>query len=62
MGYSPFSGEVSVLAAQEPETPAAPTTLFETDKVTITWLEPFNNGSPITGYNVFIQKSDGEYI
>ena len=63
MGYSPFSDESSVKAAQEPAVPSAPTTVFnaDTNTLAITWTEPFNNGDPITGYQVLIQKADGEY-
>jgi hypothetical protein len=50
MGYSPFSNEVEILAAQIPAQPAAPTTTLDGDFVTITWTAPDNGGSELTGY------------
>jgi hypothetical protein len=37
----------------------APTTTFDRTTVVITWTEPFNQGSDITGYEIHIQESDG---
>jgi hypothetical protein len=37
----------------------APTTTFDRTTVTIDWVEPFNQGSDITGYQIFIRESDG---
>ena len=63
IGFSLFSDETSVKAAQEPTVPSAPTTIFNTDTSTlvVSWVEPFNNGDTITGYQVLIQKADGDF-
>jgi hypothetical protein len=37
----------------------APTTTFDRTTVVITWVEPFNQGSDITGYEIKIRQSDG---
>lgn len=60
-GYSAFSNEIAILAAQLPATPSTPTTSFDADYVTISWDEPDNMGSPITSYEILIEKSDGNY-
>lgn len=57
-GYSVFSNLMSVLAAQEPNQPNPPTTIWSPDKVTISWASPNNGGSSITGYKVLIRQSD----
>ena len=60
-GYSAFSNEVSILAAERPAAPATPTTSFAADYVTISWSQPDNMGSPITSYSILIEKSDGNF-
>lgn len=60
-GYSVLSSEVSILAAQLPQTPNTPTTTFSVDYVYISWVKPDNMGSTITAYSIVIQKSDGSY-
>lgn len=59
-GFSFFSDEVSILAAQIPAIPVAPVTTWykETDEVEVTWVAPDNGGSPITSYTIFIRESD----
>ena len=47
------------MAAQEPVKPEAPTTTFLRDTVRIDWTEPYPEGSPITGYRIYILESDG---
>lgn len=49
---------VSILAAQVPAQPSAPTTTWSPDNVVITWTAPDNGGSAITGYTVKIRQSD----
>lgn len=44
-----------------PVTPAAPTTHVTADKVVVTWTEPSARGTPITGYKIYIRKSDLTY-
>lgn len=59
-GLGADSNEVTVRAAAIPSTPAAPTTAVNTNvSVTISWVAPSNNGSPITAYTVSIRHSDG---
>lgn len=50
---------MSVLAAQKPSTPGAPTTVFNGATVTIAWPSSFNGGSPLTSYTVKIRLADG---
>ena len=60
-GYSEFSNTVTILAAQVPAQPEAPLTTWSPDDVVITWTEPDNGGSPITGYRVRVKQDDGSY-
>jgi len=57
--YSAFSATLTMLCAFKPEPPAAPTTFRTTNKMNIDWVEPFTNGSPITGYRIYILQHDG---
>ena len=61
VGYSELSESVSVLAAEVPSQPAAPTTTLVGANVYIDWTAPSNGGSPITMYHIRIQKADGTY-
>jgi hypothetical protein len=59
---SEFSSTLRVLAAQQPNVPLAPETEFlktsiEVTSVKVTWKEPYNGGSPITGYQVQLKTS-----
>jgi hypothetical protein len=58
-GYSSYSNEVAILAAETPATPAAPTTTIAGDKVSISWSAPDNRGSQILYFVVRIRKADG---
>jgi len=49
------------LAAQLPATPDTPTTTFANDYVTISWALPDDMGSPITSYEIVVQKLDTDY-
>ena len=49
------------MAAETPAKPAAPTTTFNRETVQIDWDEPFTGGSAITGYRIYIKKSDGSF-
>jgi hypothetical protein len=53
-----YSNEVSILAASNPAKPALPTTTINSNYVDIDWVEPNNNGSPITGYKIFIRQDN----
>jgi hypothetical protein len=57
--YSAYSLPFSILCAIEPEAPNAPTTTISNDLVILDWDEPVTNGSPITGYKIYILESDG---
>jgi hypothetical protein len=60
-GHSAFSNVVSILAAQKPEIPLAPTTSFADGFVTISWTPPHDGGSEIVLYSVIILQADGYY-
>ena len=49
-GYSLGSSPSSILAAQIPDTPSAPTTTIQGNFVKIAWTAPSAQGSPITSY------------
>ena len=53
-GYSDYSEVLTLLAAFKPDQPAAPTTTTINNQVLVEWTEPITNGSPITGYKVYI--------
>jgi len=53
-GYSEFSDPVSILAAQVPDAPTNPTTEFISNTVVVRWDEPFNRGSEILGYKIYL--------
>jgi hypothetical protein len=59
VGWSAYSNEVDILAAQAPDQPAAPSTYVDGDNVIITWLAPNNRGSPITSYTIKFVQYDG---
>ena len=52
VGYSAKSVALSVLAAQIPDQPIAPTIVFNGLSVTISWPIPFDGSTSITGYNI----------
>ena len=51
-GNSIYSEVLSLLCAFKPDTPSFPTTVLNSDKVTINWTEPKNQGSAITSYSI----------
>jgi hypothetical protein len=58
-----YSNEVTILAAMTPEKPLAPVTSVTigattTDNVIITWTAPYDNGSPILGYKVYVRQDN----
>lgn len=66
-GTGLYSSEVTILAAQVPDAPEAPTTrisgpLEHGPNVVIEWNPESDGGSPITGYKVYIQTSDGQSL
>jgi len=54
-GFSIYSDTVSILTAQVPDQPSAPTTSRSGDSIIITWSAPNSGGSPIKGYRVFLR-------
>ena len=61
-GYSESSDPVTILCATKPVTPVAPVTSVSADKAIITWTAPYDNGTPIKGYIVYIRKADLTYV
>jgi hypothetical protein len=53
-----YSNVVNILAAQTPSAPLLVKTEISALNVKISWTAPSSNGSPITGYMVYIQQSD----
>jgi len=51
-----------VLCAYVPDAPLTPTTTTSGSNVTITWPLPYNGGSVVTGYQVFLLSSNGSFI
>jgi hypothetical protein len=47
-----------ILAAQEPAMPDPPTTELVEYNVVVSWEAPFDSGSPMTGYRIFLRKAD----
>ena len=59
VGYSEFSDPVSILAAQIPDTPNAPTTTISNRwTVVVDWNAPYNGGADITSYTIEIRTTD----
>jgi hypothetical protein len=54
-GMSLDSNKVSILAAEKPAKPAAPTTVISGSNVMIDWVAPNDNGSPIISYSITIK-------
>lgn len=59
VGYSAISAELSILAAQVPDQPSAPTTAVNGYNVDITWSAPFDGSTQITAYTITIRQLDG---
>jgi hypothetical protein len=57
--HGPYSEVITMLAAFKPEAPDAPTTTTINNQVKVSWPMPITNGSPITGYKVYILQHDG---
>ena len=62
LGFGPFSNEVDITAAKVPEKPAAPSTSINNVSVRVSWVDPDSNSSPITGYEVMVATSTGDFI
>jgi len=59
VGYSLPSNTFTILAAQPPDTPIAPTTLRSGSSIITNWTAPYNGGTAITSYQVTFRASDG---
>ena len=59
MGLSLPSTTRSVLVAQVPNSPTSVTTVADGTNIRFQWNAPDDGGSQITGYDIFIQNSDG---
>jgi hypothetical protein len=55
-GYSDFSDSITLLAAFTPEAPVTVATANSADQIIVTWSMPETNGSPITGYKIYVQE------
>jgi hypothetical protein len=55
---SDYSEPVSILSAQTPNQPDAPTTTFVGSNIVIKWNAPVSGGSIITAYKILIRQSD----
>jgi hypothetical protein len=60
-GLSDPSSVLSVLAAQIPAIPSAPTTTVSGTNVIVRWTAPDNGGSVITAYSILIRQNDGGF-
>ena len=58
-GWSPFSTELSAVAANPPSQPASVTTTNDGSSVKISWSAPYHGGDSITAFTVLISQSDG---
>ena len=56
-----YSNEASVLAADIPDQPVAPTTAVVGSDILFDWVAPSANGSPITQYSIMVESSDPLY-
>jgi len=60
-GWGPYSNIVTLVASSVPGNMAVPTTTNSANGVDITWVAPDDNESALTGYNIFIKTSTGDY-
>jgi hypothetical protein len=61
-GTSDATEVLSLLCAFVPDAPPQPDSAISGDLVTVTWLDPAENGSPITGYKLYFLAHSGEYV
>jgi hypothetical protein len=61
-GSGPYSSEISVLAAEAPDTPATATTEDATIYVKISWTAPSDNHATIDAYQILIVDSSGAFV
>jgi len=61
-GWSEVSDLVTILCAGSPDAPSQPSTSVLLDEVILDWEAPFDGGTEITHYTVYIRKADLAYI
>jgi hypothetical protein len=54
VGFSLPSVEVTILCAQVPDKPTAPTTTQSSDRLDVSWAAPGDGGADITAYKILI--------
>jgi hypothetical protein len=59
---SALSEAFVVLCAYVPDAPLTPTTTASGNNVIISWPLPYNGGSVVTGYYVYLLSSNGSFI
>ena len=62
VGFIPFSAAISILVAQGPSTPIAPTTSISGSNVIVNWTAPYTGATRITSYLITIRASNGTYL
>jgi len=58
-GYSSYSQIYPILAATVPDQPSIPTTSVHINNLIVDWQAPYDQGSPIIGYRIYIRAADG---
>ena len=61
-GYGLFTSSVSIQTSQAPSQPTAPVLAVVGAYVKISWVAPFPNYSPVTGYQILIGTSTGSFV
>lgn len=59
--YSEYSDVLTLLVATVPDKVANPVTAVSGSDITITWVTPIENGSPISAYRIEVLQKDGGY-
>jgi hypothetical protein len=57
-GFSAYSDQLTLMCAHVPDKIFVPSTANANENVIINWNKPIEHGSAITGYKVYIRKSD----
>jgi hypothetical protein len=60
--YSTLSNTLALLCAFVPDPPTTVLSANSNDLVTITWSIPIANGSPITGYKIFVADKTSTFV
>ena len=61
-GLGAYSDELLLLCAIAPYAPPAPVTSVQGGLAVIEWFAPNTNGSPITGYEIYIKSQAGSFV